>query len=42
MSKNFKEGLIEAIKTAGQMIIDNVYDDFGGLIYAYRNQKSNR
>lgn len=29
MSKNFKEGLIEAIKTAGQMIIDSA-DDIAG------------
>ena len=29
MSKNFKEGLIEAIKVAGQMIIDNAEDIAG-------------
>ena len=29
MSENFKEGLIEAIKVAGQMIIDNAEDIAG-------------
>ena len=33
MSKNFKEGLIEAIKVAGQMIIDNAEDIAGKTEY---------